>query len=206
MEAQMIINGIKYIDKGQYNEVVVKGEQFYEQWMLNCIKRLGYIPGVWIDAGAHVGNHTIFFSNHCGADEVWAYEPTNSTFEVLKENVKNNCKNTVRLFNCALGSKKGWCSLKENKNSGQNKVINKKGKTKMEALGNISAKVALIKIDVEGFEKDVIKGAMPLLQRDKPELFIESFDNMESILELLPEGYKFIHQYNNAPTFHFSCR
>lgn len=206
METQMTHNNIRYIDEGQFNEVKVKGENFYEEWMLKNIQKLPYRRGLWLDIGAHVGNHAIFFSNHCKADEVWAYEPTESTFEVLKENVKNNCKRTVRLFKCAIGAKKGYCTIKENECPGQNRVLKKKGNTKMEVIGDIVATVALVKIDVEGMERDVIKGAMPILERDRPELFIESFEPMEVILRLLPEGYKFIHQYNNAPTFHFSCR
>lgn len=203
MEAQ-VINNIKFIDKGQIDEILFKGEQFYEQWMLTCIQQLGYMPGVWIDVGAHVGNHTIFFSNHCNADEVWAYEPTKSTFDVLRENVENNCTNTVRLFNCAVGAKKCKCRVKENYRTGQNSVTYQKGNIPMVILGDISAKIALIKIDVEGFEFEVLKGAMPLIERDTPELFIETFEPIEKIAEMLPKDYMFIRRYNNAPTYHFS--
>lgn len=208
MEAQvnMTINNIKYIDKSQYDDVIFRKEQFYEQWMLTCIKKLGYLPGVWIDVGAHVGNHTIYFSKHCGADEVWAYEPTKETFAVLEENVKNNCKNTVRLFNCAVGSKVGFCKIKKNDQSGENHIVYGSGKIPVVVLGDIVAKVALIKIDVEGFEFEVLKGALPIIERDKPELFIETFEDKSKIEELLPKGYKFIQQYNNAPTYHYSCK
>lgn len=205
MEAQ-IINGIKFIDQGQIDEILYKGEDFYEEWMLTCIKKLGYMPGVWIDVGAHVGNHTIYFCNHCGADEVWAYEPTPETFKVLVENVKNNCKNRVRCFRCAVGANKGFCELVENERSGQNKVQGTSGTTEMEVLGDISARVALIKIDVEGLEFEVLAGAMPVIKRDLPELFVESFEPMEKILDLLPKKYRFIQRYNNAPTYHFSAK
>lgn len=200
------INNIKFIDSGQIKELELKGEQFYEQWMLTCIQKLGYMDGIWIDVGAHIGNHTIWFSKHCGADEVWAYEPTKSTFEVLKENVINNCINTVRLFNFAVGAKKGTCKLNTNKRVGQNSVSYGKGAIPMVTLGDIQNKVALIKIDVEGFEFEVIKGAMPIIERDKPELFIETFENRTEIEKLLPKEYKFIEVYNNAPTYHYSAK
>lgn len=205
MEAQ-VINGIKFIDSGQIKELELKGEQFYEQWMLTCIQKLGYMPGVWLDVGAHIGNHTIWFSKHCGSDEVWAYEPTESTFKVLQENVANNCKNVVRLFNCAVGGKVGKCKLNKHKRTGQNSVSYGRGEVPMVVLGDISAKVAVIKIDVEGFEFEVLKGAMPVIQRDKPELFIETFADRSEIEALLPSGYKFIQVYNNAPTYHYSVR
>lgn len=205
MKQQLINNNIRYIDKGQFDEIALKGEDFHEQVMLEKIKSLGYLHGVWLDIGAHVGNHTIFFSNHCKADEVWAYEPTATTFEVLKENVSNNCKNTVRLFNCAVGAKVGKCRLKEVDRPGQNSVTYQKGNVPMEIVGDISAQVALVKIDVEGFEFEVLRGAMPMLERDLPELFIETFDDPQKILDILPAGYKLIKRYNNAPTYHFSA-
>lgn len=204
MEAQ-IINNIKFIDPGQIAELKATGELFYESWMLTNIQKLPYRPGIWIDVGAHVGNHTVFFSNHCQADEVWAYEPSPAAFEMLKENVKKNPGNTVRLFNCAVGEHKGTCQLITNKERpGQTKTRRKKGNTVMEVLGDIAAKVALIKIDVEGSELEVLKGAMPMIIRDMPEIFIETFDNLESIVDMLPKQYEFIGKFNNAPTYHFS--
>lgn len=200
------INGITFIDEGQIKEIKQKGEDFYEQWMLKCIKDLGYMSGVWLDIGAHVGNHTIWFSNHCGADEVWAYEPTPYTFDVLKDNVERNCTNVVRLFNCAVGAKKGKCRLKKGEREGQNSVTYAKGSTPMEIIGDIAAKVALVKIDVEGFELEVLKGAQPMLSRDLPELFIESFGDRSEIEALLPKEYKLIKQYNSAPTYHYSAK
>lgn len=206
METQ-VRNNIIYIDPSQVAEIDLKGEDFYEQWMLTNIQQLPYMQGIWIDVGAHVGNHTIFFSTKCDADEVWAYEPTPSTFAILEQNVATNKGNTVRLFNCAVGAKKGYCTVKEDKeHSGRNKVTKSKGKCKLEILGDIAAKVALIKIDVEGFEFEVLKGAMPVIERDLPELFIESFEGADKIWHVLPEVYKLKGTFNNAPTFWFSAK
>ncbi len=195
---------IKFIDDAHVKEIALKGETFMEQWMLLNISRLPYRQGLWLDIGAHVGNHTVYFSTKCKADEVWAYEPTPSTFEVLKENVSNNPGCPVKLFNCAVGSKKGTCGIFENKRAGRNKVL-KNGNIPMEIIGDISAKVALIKIDVEGFEFEVLKGGMKLIERDLPELFIETFEPVEKLIEVLPKKYRLIMQYNNAPTYHFSA-
>jgi len=203
---ELIRNNIIFTDPAQVAEMDLYNEPFYEQWMLTNIQKLPYRKGVWLDIGAHVGNHTIFFSNHCQADEVWAYEPTPSTFAILEQNVNNNPGNVVRLFNCAVGAKKGYCTVKESKNgSGKNSITKSKGKTKLEIVGDISASVALIKIDVEGFEFEVLKGAMPVIERDFPELFVETFEPMEKVLEMLPKGYRLVGTYNNAPTYHFSA-
>lgn len=205
METQ-IINGIKFIDEGQIREMEIKGEPFYEQWLLTNIKKLGKLDGIYIDAGAHVGNHTIYFSNHCKADEVWAFEPTPSTFEVLKENVERNCKGNVKIFNKAVGKENGFGSLIQNARQGQNRVELEGDEVEVFSLGNIKEKVALIKIDVEGMEEDVVMGAMPIIERDKPELFIESFTGYQWILDLLPEGYKYKKSFCNAPVHRFSIK
>ena len=46
-------------------------------------------------------------------------------------------------------------------------------------------KVSFIKIDVEGFEKDVLKGAWELIERDRPAIVFEHSDvNLETPLEV----------------------
>lgn len=195
----MIYNGVNMI-----SEVKKRGNLFFEQTMLEAISKLPYRKGVWLDIGANVGNHTVFFSRYCNPDEVWSYEPNAGSFEILKANVKANCTRTVRLFNCAIGAEKGFCNFSDNENPAINKVIPGDGLTKMETI-TTTAKVALIKVDVEGFETEVLKGAKDVIARDLPELFIEHFGEPEELLPLLPDGYKIIKRYNNAPTWHYSA-
>jgi FkbM family methyltransferase len=184
-------------------EIKLKGGNFFEFYMLESIARLPYRPGLFLDVGANTGNHTVFFSRYCNADEVWAYEPVKSTFEVLKANVTAHAKRPVKLFNCAVGAEKGKVNFSDGENSAINKIIPGIGEVTMETL-NIDAKVGLIKIDVEGHEVEVLKGAQKMLNRDKPELFVENFGKPEDLLPLLPEGYKVVNRYNNAPTYHYS--
>jgi FkbM family methyltransferase len=200
MEAQ-----IRFIDKGHISETISKGQVFMEQDMLEQIAKLPYRPGLWLDIGAHVGNHTVFFSKYCIADEIWAYEPNDDAFEVLIENTSKNDCNNVLLLNAAVGDKVGKVQLVRNaERPAQSKVRNAKGKTPLVIIGDIAAKVALVKIDVEGFELEVLRGSMPMLERDKPELFIETFEHLEAIVNMLPEGYVMVQRYNNAPTYHFT--
>lgn len=53
-----------------------------------------------------------------------------------------------------------------------------------------SDKVKLIKIDVEGMEADVLKGAKGLIEKSRPYLSIEAQENHEEICRLLKE-YKY---------------
>lgn len=178
---------------------------FFELSMLDAISKLPYRKGIAMDIGANTGNHTVFFSRFCNFDEVWAYEPVKETFDILKQNVKALCKRTVRLFNCAIGDKKGKVNFTDNKeNPAINKVAKGRGKTQIIPI-TTNVAVRLMKIDVEGYEKKVIKGAFEVIDRDKPELFIEHHGDPNDILVILPKGYKLIKRYNNAPTFHFSA-
>lgn len=205
MEAQ--INNIIHIDEGIIAELELTNEQFYEQWMLDNIAKIPYKKGLWLDIGAHTGNHTVYFSNKCKCDEVWAFEPTLSTFNVLLENIENNKGCKVECFNYAVGSEVAYVSIKEFHNtSGENRIEKGNGNVLMVKLDNIKEAISLIKIDVEGFELEVLKGAKKVIKRDLPELFIETFSEPETILKLLPKQYKIIERYNNAPTYHFSAR
>lgn len=68
--------------------------------------------------------------------------------------------------------------------------------------------VAVIKIDVEGYEWDVLQGSRQTIAKWKPELFIEIWNDGElrRITQWLREfGYEMKERYNHAPTYHFSC-
>lgn len=196
---------LKYNSPNIIDDIKKEGSnKFFEIGMLDAISKLPYRKGIAMDIGANTGNHTVFFSRFCNFDEVWAYEPNAGTFDVLQENVANNCKRTVRLFNCAVGDKKGKVNFTDNKeNPAINKVTKGKGSTTILPITTVVT-VRLMKIDVEGYEAKVLKGARGVIERDKPELFVETHGDPEELLKLLPDRYKLIKRYNNAPTYHFS--
>lgn len=197
---------MKYNGAGQVNEIVKNSNHFFEIHMLDEISKLPYRNGICMDIGANVGNHTVFFSRFCNFDEVWAYEPDPGSFELLKENVAKNTKRTVRLFNVAIGEKEGTVKMTDNRdNPCINKVTTGKGKTKIVPI-TTNLKVALMKIDVEGHEVAVIRGAYDVIDRERPELFIEHHGDFDDILKELPKGYRFVRAFNNAPTHFFTCR
>lgn len=206
---------ITYNSLGHIKEVEKHGK-FFEYGMLEAIEELPYRPGICMDIGANVGNHTVFFSKFCKFDEVWAFEPTISSCKILKDNVVlTNCYN-VNIYNKAVGSVIGYANMSENEdNPSWNKISEYGGPneikvyaTKTIQISTISTKekVALMKIDVEGYELEVIKGAYEVIEREKPELFIEWHDGYEPILNALPKGYRYVKTYNHAPSHHFTAQ
>ncbi|TXH51166.1 MAG: FkbM family methyltransferase [Desulfurellales bacterium] len=193
-----------------------KGE-LCEYHMLDWIHRNIPRGGVWIDAGANVGNHTLPFSTW--AAEVLAFEPMPQNAELLQLNVANfDHQGRVIMFQMGVGAREGFASAKLG-GTGQNcqwELIPASGEdcggsiylTTIDNECRSRADVRLIKLDVEGMEEAALAGAMETIRRCKPELFIEIWD--EPVLErigalLTPLGYKLIERWNVAPTFHFSA-
>lgn len=199
---------INYIDVGQIREIEKLGGRFHEHTMLEAIAAMNISEGAFIDIGAHVGNHSIFFAKYCGR-QVTAFEASPITFDTLVSNIAaNHLHGRVVCYNRAIGKAHGTVGIAHNhERPGQSKIV--KGGTDI-TISPLDASrmplTALIKIDVEGGEHDVLRGCLDVINRDLPELFIETFHRPERLLRSLPKGYRLIKRYNNAPTFHFSTK
>lgn len=187
-----------------------------EPHMLDWIERNIPRGGVWVDAGANIGNHSLPFA--LWADLVVAFEPMPVNFDLLAMNIANFPHGfKVEAWMMGVGSEHGWAQAKKG-GTGQNCQweLTKHTDCDQEPIPITTiddtlddhADVRLIKLDVEGMEPAAIRGAMRTIERCKPELFIEIWD--EAVLEeigqmLAPMGYVLTERYNVAPTFHFSA-
>jgi FkbM family methyltransferase len=191
---------------------VEKTGLFLEHWMLATIEKLELGQGgIILDIGANVGNHTVFFATFCSPSEVYAFEPDQDSFKCLEANIeanRHNFKGNVFPITAALGEKEGKARVYKGERSGLNAAKSHgRGNIEMKSVDSMGFKypVSVIKIDVEGTEQDVVKGALQTIEKDKPEIFSEC-SNPDEVLSLLPDGYKCLRKYNNAPTYHFSFK
>src|SRR5690606_41663075 len=60
------ITPITYIDSGQIAEIKKHGNKFHESTMLEAIAKMELPRGAFLDIGARVGNHSMFFAKYCG--------------------------------------------------------------------------------------------------------------------------------------------
>ena len=186
--------------------------RFYEQKFLEYIASLNK-KGLYLDVGGNIGNHTVFFANFTKATEVMSFEPHPEVFKSLKKNVKaNDPKKKVKLKHMALGEEEGSVQIEEAESDklGGSRV-KKGGDIPMKRLDDVVGKnkVSVIKVDVEGFEEAVLRGATAVLKRDKPELFLEAGTaaDKEKIEAVISEfGYVPVKAYNNTATYHYSTK
>jgi FkbM family methyltransferase len=132
------------------------------------------------------------------AKKVIAFEPDKIHFECLMKNATINCAARRE----AVGSEEKYISLTED-NFTQAKRVDKLGDTRMVTIDSLDYKdVDLIKIDVEGYEMEVLKGAQKTLQNTQY-LMIELNNNtkkygssnaeVEKYIKLL--GYKVLMEH-----------
>lgn len=193
-------------------------EKYYEQDYLNKYilenfegKVAEYIRGKTVlDIGSNIGNHSLFLKKEIGCGKIYAFEPVKATFEVLKKNMEINCIYDCKLFNMGCGSEDNFRAKLRSfdcKNSGGATLItDNSGDIEMVTIDslNIQDEVAFVKIDTEGFEKEVINGAIKTISRDKPFLMVEiakkNFD--ELISQLSSMGYKY-EKYDKENVFFY---
>ncbi|MBS4064428.1 MAG: FkbM family methyltransferase, partial [Chitinophagaceae bacterium] len=164
-----------YIDHIQ--KIVYSTRNFYEIETLQLLKKeFGQFESV-IDIGTNIGNHMLYWCSEMGAGKVMCFEPNDFNRTVLLKNIElNHLESIVTVQSCALGSEsgKGVQSNFTLGNTGMNRV-DKVGEGSASSTTDIKKlddfpvnKVNFIKIDVEGFETEVLKGALETIKRCKP--------------------------------------
>ena len=114
-----------------------------------------------LDIGAWVGTWTMKINPFCG--RVVAFEPDPLHYECLMKNVPEE----VETHQLAVGNDKKMISLSED-NFTQAKRVVGEGNIPMVTIDSLNfTDVDLIKIDVEGYEMEVLKGADKTLQNVK---------------------------------------
>lgn len=137
------------------------------------------------DVGANVGCTSILFGSV--ANRVVAFEPSPTTFEFLKKNIRSAGQGNIELQNCALGAQPGesrltfapsnrsggFVSDRINASAGHVDEVIRVNTLDAAAREAHVENVDFIKIDVEGFEKSVLEGSRHVLARDRPCVVLE---------------------------------
>jgi FkbM family methyltransferase len=136
------------------------------------------------DVGANQGLYTVYFSRQAADGRVYAFEPDPDLFAKLKENTQRNNRGNVSLFNAAIASQPDKLSFRAGRfNRGDNRIVpnptSPAGTIEVDAIPLDHAiperKLNLLKVDVQGFEVQVLRGAKGLLECNSDLLVLLEF-------------------------------
>ena len=157
---------------------------YFEKHVADFIKKNLPKGGVFVDVGANIGNNSLIASKI--ASRVIAIEPNPIILERLKQNINLNSLKNIVVYDYAISnfigeaeffipdenySNQGVASLSLREN-----IPLKKIKVKVITLDELlknERRIDLIKIDVEGYSKEVIQGAKEIIKKFKPVIIYE---------------------------------
>ena len=182
-ESNILIDGKSYFLTTDDNYLDEMGPDF-EPHMVELFKTLIGSDEIILDIGANIGLTSILFSTL--ALKVYAFEPSPSTFRILQENLSRAKADKVYAVNIGCGEREEQLSITFSSNNRSGGFVSDKIQIKEDHVteqiqinsldhlfGGDSERIAFIKIDVEGFEAEVIKGARALLEKFKPLVILE---------------------------------
>lgn len=148
---------------------------------------------VIFDLGANVGVHSMALCSLLPHARVVAFEPAADTRRILELNVRSNgLTDRILVEPHALSNALGTAEFFETEDDAYNslkdtrrKKLLRKSMVQLETLDHYVGsravqRVDLVKIDVEGFESEVIEGGLAMLTAMKPDLFVEIYQGRNS--------------------------
>lgn len=175
--------------------VILRTNGFFERALLAKLEETATVPkgAIVYDVGANIGNHTVYFSKVLQAKKVVAFEPQAACQDILKANIKLNALKGVKIHDVALGSHAGMVTLsgfKPYNCGGTTFTEDDDGDVRMRNLDEVviqekDKKIDFLKIDVEGMQLEVFKGAKNVLTTMKPTIWVELLDKDERTAETI---------------------
>ena len=169
-----------------YPDCVISSALIYADWPeyheLQFVRRRLQPGALVIDVGANVGHLSLLLADRVGSENLFAVEPTPVTFARLVENWRLNGWPTDRLRQAAVGAEAGTVRVADvSRPVTTNSVLPSDSAEGVEVplvrLDDLRDEwagrtIGFLKIDVEGFETHVFRGARRMLDEDRPRLIM----------------------------------
>jgi len=158
---------VEYINNGKA-EPYSGNIQIVEEYLTSTKRN-----NIYIDVGTNIGTHSVVFSKLF--NKVISFEPDEYNFNQTKENININNIINVEIYNKALGSQIKKVHTKNHSNHSRGCIYTSDGGgIECITLDSLNlTNVDYIKIDVEGNELDVLKGAINTITTNFPMIELE---------------------------------
>jgi FkbM family methyltransferase len=169
------------------------GRECYEIGPTKFFKSLLFKGAVVVDIGANVGYYSLVAASHIGSSgRIYAFEPMSKQFERLMENILRNQLSQITALKLALSDRVqaaimqlndlhniGAASLRPT--NGPSGVCETVECTTLDLFAESEglSQLDVIKIDVEGLELAVLRGATKTLDRFQPVILVEVVDSFQ---------------------------
>lgn len=178
---------------------------FVDGYALDTLRNMKYFSDKCIvDVGAYIGDTALILSPLTSA-KLYAFEATSKYYNLLKKTIElNNLENVVPIH-AALGAECGHIAINiaDSCSSIFMPNIESEGSEEVEMLTldsfveKTGLKVGLIKVDIEGYEREFLKGAEKTIRSQRPTLLISIYHYAADFFEIKPTleswdlGYSF---------------
>ena len=150
-----------------------------------------------IDAGANIGIFSLY-ARALGAKKIYAFEAVRETFTLLERNLAlNRAAGKIKAANVALGKERGSAELLYSTRGegsamiacggGVNRGVAYPGRRKVRLAPLdelVEGRISFLKMDVEGYEKNVLLGAAGMIRKHKPVLSFSAYHRKNDTTEL----------------------
>tara|TARA_B100000886_G_scaffold329447_1_gene278820 strand:+ start:13 stop:861 length:849 start_codon:yes stop_codon:yes gene_type:complete len=140
-----------------------------------------------IDIGANIGSVSLPLAKLFHSSTIISVEPTYYAFSKLKKNLNLNpiFKKRIRIYNSFISNKKrkinfihsSWNFSSNSKKHKVHRGVLKQASNKIQSLSKLikkqKRKIDLIKIDVDGYEIDVLRSGKGIINKYKPVIYFE---------------------------------
>lgn len=210
-EKKVISYDNKNVIVSEYDTEMIQSQIEAEKKVLEVFVNETEEEDIIYDIGANVGLYSLILGKK--AKKIHAFEPQPANFFRLRENVKHNqMEDTISSHNIALGEKErylntthGMTTFKLNntsdKSENKTQVVRGDKYKKDQGIENPN----IIKIDVEGFEKNVLSGLKQILQKKECRaIFVEVHREVMGEKALSEDEIEYIYDYLESFGFSIS--
>lgn len=190
-----IVNSVIYVPDyptDYIQRTIVHTGNFYEIKDLKYLDKFLDKTAVILDIGANIGNHTIYWGKRTCVRKIYSFEPVDITYKKLLKNIEINAlQDKVIAYNTGVSDivSRGRIKALDTANYGGSSIAESFNGDfdiiTVDSLDINEENITLIKIDTEGFEYKVLKGAYNTVKKYKPYIYVEVNEAQEKIEDLL---------------------